>query len=81
METDLGDALTPCPGCGQDVPVAAAVCPRCGAAADTDKSFLAVRSPGGGSGMVDRMTAAFLRSRFPDPQQSDLIKSWVARLP
>ena len=72
MEPNLSDALVPCPGCRREIPLRLAKCPHCGAAGDTSSAFLSFRYPGGGGGMADQATAAFLRSQLPDPSQESI---------
>lgn len=72
MDVNLRDATTPCPGCGRQIPLSAAACPLCGAAADTTSTFLSMRYPAGGGGAIDQQTAAFFRSDLPDPVPADV---------
>lgn len=72
MNLDLSQALTRCPGCGQDILLSLSKCPNCGAAADTSSLFLSMRYPAGGGGMIDQQTASFLRSSAPEPSQAVL---------
>src|SRR5262249_6326847 len=74
MDDSLGDAFTSCPACQQDVLLTQICCPYCNASADTTSAFLSFRRRDGSAGMIDQLTAAYLRSQHPEPNQLDLDK-------
>lgn len=72
MQDSFAEALTVCPSCKQDVLLTDSHCPHCNVPADTTSAFLGFRRPDGSAGMIDQMTAAYLRSQNLQPAQTDL---------
>lgn len=74
MDGSLMDAFTGCPACKKDVLLTDTHCPHCNAPADTTSAILSFRRQDGSAGMIDQLTAAFLRSSSSEPDQADLDK-------